>query len=65
MPLNKETLLFFYKDGFGIKWPTKVDMPLSKETETEIIYIYIYIYICCFFSTINSFEYILKTKIFK
>ena len=47
MPLNKETkwniispaigwivpLLFFYKDGFGIKSPIKVDMPLNKETK--------------------------------
>ena len=24
--------LFFYKDSFGIKQPTKVDMPLIKET---------------------------------
>ena len=23
----------FYKDGFSIKYPTKVDMPLIKETE--------------------------------
>ena len=27
-------LLFFYKDGFGIKLPTKVDMPLNKENLT-------------------------------
>ena len=26
-------LLMFYKDGFGIKLPTKVDMPLNKETK--------------------------------
>ena len=25
-------LLFFFKDGFGIKYSTKVDMPLHKET---------------------------------
>ena len=25
-------LLFFYKDGFGIKWAITVDMPLNKET---------------------------------
>ena len=25
-------LLFSYKDGFGIKQPMKVDMPLNKET---------------------------------
>ena len=24
-------LLVFYNDGFGIKWLTKVDMPLNKE----------------------------------
>ena len=29
----KTQLLFFYKDGFGIKYPTNVDMPLNKETE--------------------------------
>ena len=42
--------LLFYKDGFGIKLLTNVDMPLNKEIETKInicsyIYIYIYIYI--------------------
>ena len=26
------SLLFFYKDDFSIKSPTKVDMPLNKET---------------------------------
>ena len=26
-------LLFFFENGFGIKWPTKVDMPLNKETK--------------------------------
>ena len=26
-------LLFFYKDGVGIKLPQKVDMPLKKETK--------------------------------
>ena len=26
-------LLFFYENGFGIKYPTKVDMPLNKETK--------------------------------
>ena len=25
-------LLFFYKDGFGIKLSIKIDMPLNKET---------------------------------
>ena len=25
--------LFFYNDGFEIELPTKVDMPLNKETE--------------------------------
>ena len=28
-------LAFFYKDGFGIKQPTKVDIPLNKETEAQ------------------------------
>ena len=48
MPLNKETkpkslaigliasLLFFYNDDFGIKWPMKVDMPLNKETKHKL-----------------------------
>ena len=26
------SLLSFYKDGFGIEYPTKVKMPLNKET---------------------------------
>ena len=26
-------LLFFSENGFGIKQPTKVDMPLNKETK--------------------------------
>ena len=41
MLLNKETLngtttllFFFYKDGFGIKSPMKVDMLLNKETSS-------------------------------
>ena len=29
---KKSPLLFFYKDGFGIKQPTKVDMPLNKQS---------------------------------
>ena len=28
----KIPLLFFYKYGFGIRWPMKVDMALNKET---------------------------------
>ena len=35
MPLKKETFnstkTFLYKDGFRIKFPTKVDMPLNKK----------------------------------
>ena len=27
--------MFFKKDGFGIKLPTKVDMPLSKEIKSK------------------------------
>ena len=27
------TLLFFYKDDFGIKWPTKVYIPLNNQTK--------------------------------
>ena len=30
------SLLFFYKDWFGIKSPGKVDVPWNKETEIEI-----------------------------
>ena len=26
-------LLFFYENGIGIKYPTKIDMPLNKETK--------------------------------
>ena len=26
-------LVFFLENGLGIKWPTKVDMPLNKETK--------------------------------
>ena len=26
------SLLFFYKDGVGIKYPTMVDMPLNTQT---------------------------------
>ena len=29
------SLLFFYKDGVGIKLPTKVDMPLNKESKAK------------------------------
>ena len=28
---------FFYKDGFGIKTPTKVDRPLNKEMKQNEI----------------------------
>ena len=30
-------LLFFYKDGFGLKEPTKVDMPLNKESKSKLL----------------------------
>ena len=30
-------LLLFYKDGFSIKQPMKVDMPLNKETKPYMI----------------------------
>ena len=36
-------LMSFYRDGFGIKWPTKVDMPLNKETETDYYLCTLYI----------------------
>ena len=29
--------MFFYKDGFGIKLPSKVDKPLSKEIKIKNI----------------------------
>ena len=29
-------LLVFYKDGFDIKYPTKVDMPLNKEIKPKV-----------------------------
>ena len=32
IPLDIKSLLS-YKDGFCIKWPTKVEMPLNKETK--------------------------------
>ena len=28
-------LLFFYKDGFSIKWPMKVDIPLNKKSKQK------------------------------
>ena len=31
--------LLFNKNGFGIKYPTKVDMPLNKETRNQTIII--------------------------
>ena len=33
MKLFISPLLFFDKDGFGIKLPTKVDMTLNKKTK--------------------------------
>ena len=27
------TLLYFHKDGFGIKWPMNTDISLNKETK--------------------------------
>ena len=29
--------LFLFEDGFGIKLPTKIDMPLNKETKPKIL----------------------------
>ena len=31
-------LLFFYNDGFGIRYSIKADIPLKKETTTNIIH---------------------------
>ena len=36
-------LLSFNKDGFGIKYSMKVDMPLNKEIETKPFTTFIYI----------------------
>ena len=30
-------LLLFYKNGLGFKWPTKVDIPLDKETKNKTV----------------------------
>ena len=35
---EKVLLLLFYKDGFGSKQSTKVDMWWNKETEADIFY---------------------------
>ena len=32
----KVTLLFFYKDGFGMRQSSKADMPLNRETKPNI-----------------------------
>ena len=34
-------LLLFYKNGFDLKYLTKIDIPLKKRNETLYIYIYI------------------------
>ena len=36
IPPSVLALLLIYKDGFGIKQPMKVDMPLNKETKERI-----------------------------
>ena len=34
--IDRIVSVFFYKDGYGIKWTMKVDMPLNKDpTETN------------------------------
>ena len=33
IPPSKASVVFFYKDDFGIKLPTMVNMPLNKETK--------------------------------
>ena len=33
-------LLFLYKDGFGIKYTTKLDMPLNKQTKPSLFFEY-------------------------
>ena len=35
-------LLFFYKDGFGIKYPIKIDVPLNKETKPNYIIFFLF-----------------------
>ena len=34
-------LLFFYKNGFGIKQPMKVDIPLNNETEASFLLMFL------------------------
>ena len=36
--IGKKSPRLFYKDVFGIKLPTKVDMPLTKKTNLSIHY---------------------------
>ena len=55
------SVLFFYEDGFGMKYPTKVTVQyviyyasgippkISKDKDIFVLYIYIYIYIYSFF----------------
>ena len=38
--MNKITPLFFYKDCFGVKSSTKLDMPLKKETKPSLCRIF-------------------------
>ena len=40
--LNSTITIIFYKDGFGIKETTKVDMPFKKETKPIFILLKIY-----------------------
>ena len=42
--------MFFYNDRFGIKYPTKVNIPLNKETNQWKNYIYIYAVIYIYFN---------------
>ena len=38
--------LFFYKNSLSIKYLTKVDMQLNKETKTEIVEVAIFHFLC-------------------
>ena len=51
------SLLSFYKNGYGIKKPMKVDMPFNKEANEHTLLILIkYIFNLIFFLAYNLFS---------
>ena len=38
--IGQTASLLFYKDGFGIKWLTKVDIPLNKDIKETNEFVY-------------------------